>query len=44
MQCGGWENSLVSCEKEDSFQNITCSRKKTAGVLCGYGNLYYCYS
>lgn len=38
MKCGGWENNLADCPKQDSFTDISCSRDNIAGVLCGYGD------
>ena len=38
INCGGWEDSLIDCE-HTKLPEFTCSRKNTAGVLCGYGML-----
>ena len=40
VNCGGWEDLLVECEFT-KIPELTCSRKNTAGVLCGYGMLIY---
>ena len=36
IKCGGWENKLDDCEK-DQHLNFECSAHSTAGLLCGYG-------
>ena len=43
VNCGGWEDLLVECEFT-KIPELTCSRKNTAGVLCGYGMFIYSYN
>lgn len=35
VTCGGWESTITQCNKVE-YMNTICSRKHTAGVLCGY--------
>ena len=41
MGCIGFENTLPSCTR-DMYAQFSCPRTKTAGVLCGYGDLTKC--
>ena len=39
VTCGGWEQSITDCAKTD-YLSFSCSRRQTAGVLCGESKLY----
>ena len=35
LGCGGWENSLSACNKDNYNDFFTCTRDNVAGLLCG---------
>ena len=40
VDCGGWENYLIECQK-NNYLEITCSYATVAGVLCADGQCQY---
>ena len=40
VDCGGWENYLIECQKKN-YLEITCSYATVAGVMCADGTCEY---